>query len=109
MRYADEDIRREIRDRLLSRAWYTDELAAKLGINPSTCSSIILELQESGIPICPWEGGRKMTIYPKGRTCEVCGAILSTKNPCGVCNLHGGGVYPDEDDGTALDTPENPR
>ena len=94
MSAAGELLRREIKECLLSRAWFSEELAGKLGILPNTCSSIIRELQDEGIPVQPWEGGRWKTVYPSGRKCEVCGAFLSTYNPCNVCNLHGGGCYP---------------
>jgi len=87
----------QVRDHLLQRAWRMDELGATLGVEPGTIENIILELRAT-VPIESWGwGDRYHIIYPKGRVCthEGCGTILSRRNPCDMCNLHGGGCYPE--------------
>ena len=87
-------VRHAIRDELTCRAWYIDGLAANLGINVSTCGSIIRELQAT-LPVHVKDDGMFLIVFPRGRRCTECGCILSVHNPCNVCNLHGGGCYPD--------------
>jgi len=95
MNETSRSVRHAIRDELTCRAWYIDGLAANLGINESTCASIIRELKEDGLPVQVKDDGMHLISFPKGRTCAECGCILSVHNPCGVCNLHGGGCYDD--------------
>jgi len=82
------DLRHSIREALLSRAYFTDELAHKIGITTAHCQAIIHELRQSGEPVQPGEMGRWLIAYPKGRKCEVCGCFLSYHNPYKVCALH---------------------
>jgi hypothetical protein len=82
-------VRAEVKSCLLSRAYFTEELAAELRIAPNTCGAIIRELQDGGEPVVPWEGGRWLIVYPKDRLCTVCGAFLSSHNPGSECACHG--------------------
>ena len=100
MNATSQSVRHAIRDELTCRAWYTDRLAANLGINESTCASIIRELREGGLPVQVKEDGMHLISFPKGRTCTECGCILSVHNPCSVCNCHGGGSYLDTTEST---------
>jgi Mn-dependent DtxR family transcriptional regulator len=84
-----QEIRQTVKDALLSRAYFTEELAAELRIHPSTCNAIIRELQDGGEPVQRGEGGRWLIVYPKGRRCIVCGAFLSSHNPGSECLCHG--------------------
>ncbi len=84
-----QEVRQNVRDALLSRAYFTEELAAELRIAPSTCSAIIRELQNGGEPVIPGEAGRWLIVYPKDRRCTVCGAFLSVHNPGSECACHG--------------------
>jgi hypothetical protein len=89
-------VRDEVKSCLLSRAYFTEELAAELRIHPSTCNSIIRELCDSGEPVQPWEGGRWLIAYPHDRRCIVCGAFLSTHNPGSECLCHSLDTYEDD-------------
>ena len=89
-----QELRCQIRDLLIMRAWRSDELAAVVGVNEGTVCHAIVDLKEAGLPVSEWGWGMYHIVYPRGRVCAECSTILRISNPTDRCEVHGGGCYP---------------
>ena len=84
-------------DMLVQRPVTMGELAAALGTGASNVEKILRRLRAKGLPVATMEDldaePRYRILYPKGRVCAApgCGTLLRRTNPCGYCELHGGG------------------